>query len=112
MIFNKWILLLSLVVSIEVKASGSEMSGFFKELRLWNTRWSRSWRCEFSFYTIPPGEQLNNISKGASLGLYFGIGYGLYKIYGTAEEKPGFDYQLSCSPWIIMGIHKLYPTLN
>jgi hypothetical protein len=34
-----------------------------------------------------PQTKLNNIAKGASLGLYAGIGYGLYQIYGAKDDK-------------------------
>ncbi|PIS11491.1 MAG: hypothetical protein COT73_03635, partial [Bdellovibrio sp. CG10_big_fil_rev_8_21_14_0_10_47_8] len=32
-----------------------------------------------------PGGKINNVSRGASLGLYAGIGYGLFQIYGNPK---------------------------
>lgn len=34
-------------------------------------------------FTDDPGSKMNNIAKGASLGLYAGMGFGLYLVYGA-----------------------------
>lgn len=39
-------------------------------------------------FTSNPGENLNKIARGASLGLYLGIGLGLYVVYGGGDENP------------------------
>ena len=38
-----------------------------------------------------PGEQTNTVARGASLGLYAGIGFGLYTLYGTPGQRTA-DY--------------------
>ncbi|MBC86921.1 MAG: hypothetical protein CL677_07050 [Bdellovibrionaceae bacterium] len=35
-----------------------------------------------------PGENLQQVARGASLGLYLGIGLGLYILYGVSDETP------------------------
>lgn len=37
-------------------------------------------------FTTNPGENLNKIARGASLGLYLGIGLGLYVAYGVPDN--------------------------
>jgi len=37
-------------------------------------------------FTKNPGENLNRIARGASLGLYLGIALGFYVAYGVSEE--------------------------
>lgn len=37
-------------------------------------------------FTTNPGENLNKIARGASLGLYLGIALGLFVVYGDSEE--------------------------
>ena len=44
-----------------------------------------------------PSESWNNVAKGASLGLYVGIGYGFYKMNQPAEnfnkiQEPNFSW--------------------
>lgn len=43
-------------------------------------------------FTDKPSESWNNVAKGASLGLYVGIGYGLYQINRspTTYQQPDF----------------------
>lgn len=42
-------------------------------------------------FTTNPGENLNRIARGASLGLYLGIGLGLYVAYGVPEGNENQD---------------------
>lgn len=39
-----------------------------------------------------PDSKLDRVAKGASLGLYAGIGFGLYLIYGEAQTSSQDDY--------------------
>lgn len=39
-------------------------------------------------FTDKPSESWNNVARGASLGLYAGIAYGLYQLEETPEEPP------------------------
>lgn len=39
-------------------------------------------------FTDKPSESWNNVAKGASLGLYAGIAYGLYQLKQDSEEQP------------------------
>lgn len=43
-----------------------------------------------------PNGKINNVSRGASLGLYFGIAYGLYKI----ENPDAVKNELDASVWV------------
>lgn len=45
-------------------------------------------------FTRNPGDNLNKIARGASLGLYLGIALGLYVTYGVGEEPPPDDLGL------------------
>lgn len=64
-------------------------------------------------FTDKPGDKLQRIARGASLGLYFGILLGLYVIYGVSDESdelnnilpPEDDYGFQFKPLI-------YPTLS
>lgn len=64
-------------------------------------------------FTDKPGDKLQRIARGASLGLYFGILLGLYVIYGVSDESdelnnilpPEDDYGFQFKPII-------YPTLS
>lgn len=38
-------------------------------------------------FTDKPGDKLQRIARGASLGLYFGILLGLYVVYGVSDEN-------------------------
>ncbi len=38
-------------------------------------------------FTDKPGDKLQRIARGASLGLYFGILLGLYVVYGVPDES-------------------------
>lgn len=40
-----------------------------------------------------PSEKLNTVARGASLGLYAGIGFGLYTVYG--EPRGSTEYSMS-----------------
>ncbi len=42
-------------------------------------------------FTTNPGENLNKIARGASLGLYLGIGLGLYIAYGVPDGSEPQD---------------------
>ncbi len=42
-------------------------------------------------FTRNPGDNLNKIARGASLGLYLGIALGLYVTYGVGDEPPPDD---------------------
>lgn len=65
-------------------------------------------------FTDKPGEKLQRIARGASLGLYFGILLGLYVVYGVPNEsdelnrvlQPEGDYGFK------MRTPLLYPTLS
>lgn len=38
-----------------------------------------------------PGDNLNKVARGASIGLYAGIMLGLYVVYAVPEDDDGFD---------------------
>ena len=38
-------------------------------------------------FTKRPGDHLGNIARGASIGLYTGIGLGLYAMYGIPSQE-------------------------
>lgn len=47
-----------------------------------------------------PDGKMNNITRGASLGLYFGIAYGLYRINSPQSESSSMDLaQIWVSPY-------------
>jgi hypothetical protein len=64
-------------------------------------------------FTDKPGDKLQSIARGASLGLYFGILLGLFVIYGVSDESdelnnilpPEDDYGFQFKPMV-------YPTLS
>ena len=39
-------------------------------------------------FTNQPGEHLNKVARGASIGLYAGIILGVYVVYGVDEKEP------------------------
>jgi len=41
-------------------------------------------------FTDDPGSKMNNIARGASLGLYAGIGFGLYVVNGASSTTNGY----------------------
>lgn len=41
-----------------------------------------------------PDKHMINIARGASLGLYAGMAYGLYVNYGMTQSQPQSDYTL------------------
>lgn len=41
-----------------------------------------------------PDKHMINIARGASLGLYAGMAYGLYVNYGATQAQPQSDYTL------------------
>lgn len=43
-------------------------------------------------FTDKPSESWGNVAKGASLGLYAGIGYGIYKMNKESSEYPQSDF--------------------
>jgi hypothetical protein len=47
-----------------------------------------------------PGGKMNNIARGASLGLYAGIGFGLYSIYGKKDSSSTSDLVLNNPIWL------------
>ncbi|MES2769336.1 MAG: hypothetical protein V4596_09330 [Bdellovibrionota bacterium] len=65
-------------------------------------------------FTDKPGDKLQRIARGASLGLYFGILLGLYVVYGVSDESdelnnilpPEDDYGFKLRNPIV------YPTLS
>lgn len=65
-------------------------------------------------FTDKPGDKLQRIARGASLGLYFGILLGLYVVYGVSDESdelnnilpPEDDYGFKLRDPIV------YPTLS
>lgn len=64
-------------------------------------------------FTDKPGDKLQRIARGASLGLYFGILLGLYVVYGVSDESdelnnilPPDDYGFRLRNPII------YPTIS
>lgn len=38
-----------------------------------------------------PGDNLNKVARGASLGLYAGILLGFYVVYGVSDDEPEYD---------------------
>lgn len=72
-------------------AQGSNMSIFLKSaaygtaagavLGLATLAWSEN-----------PSSRISNVARGASLGLYAGIGFGLYTIYGPSQRNRDQDY--------------------
>ncbi len=42
-------------------------------------------------FTDKPGDNLNRVARGASLGLYAGIALGLYVVYGVPDEDDELD---------------------
>lgn len=43
-------------------------------------------------FTDQPGENLNKVARGASIGLYSGILLGLYIVYGVSDEPEEPDF--------------------
>lgn len=42
-------------------------------------------------FSDKPGDSWNNVAKGASLGLYAGIGYGVYQLNKSSEPTPAYS---------------------
>ena len=55
-------------------------------------------------FTAEPGNNLNNIFRGASLGLYAGMIYGAYRIY-TANDEAYAVIPLITSQGKLVGVH-------
>lgn len=57
-------------------------------------------------FTDKPSDSWNNVAKGASLGLYAGIAYGVYKINKEPEkyQQPDFAVMPSFSKGAIDGV--------
>lgn len=96
-LFLKFIFLVSPFLIPVSAFAETDMSGFLKSCGYGALGGAGAGVMSLAFVD-KPSEQLNNISKGASLGLYFGIGYGLYKVYGAPESKSNYDYQLFFRP--------------
>lgn len=52
-----------------------------------------------------PDGKMSNVARGASLGLYAGIGFGLYTIYGTKKSAHDSDL-VGLNPVWFSPIHK------
>ncbi|MEZ0391709.1 MAG: hypothetical protein ACAH59_05810 [Pseudobdellovibrionaceae bacterium] len=47
-----------------------------------------------------PSGRINNVARGASLGLYAGIGFGLYTVYGQSQKASNDYTQLPTQMWL------------
>lgn len=45
-----------------------------------------------------PGDNLRNIAMGASIGLYLGIGIGVYQVYFSGDDEPAPDAKPGAKP--------------
>lgn len=65
-------------------------------------------------FTDKPGEKLQRIARGASLGLYFGILLGLYVVYGVPDGSEELDHILPPEDDYGFKLRNpiIYPTMN
>lgn len=65
-------------------------------------------------FTDKPGDKLQRIARGASLGLYFGILLGAYVVYGVSDESDELDNILPPEEDYGFRIRNpiIYPTLS
>ncbi|MGZ3772307.1 MAG: hypothetical protein ACXVCY_00440 [Pseudobdellovibrionaceae bacterium] len=58
-------------------------------------------------FSDKPSESWNNVAKGASLGLYAGIGYGVYQMNkpSTIDQRPDFAMIPDFKDGKIEGVH-------
>lgn len=42
-------------------------------------------------FTDKPGDNLNKVARGASLGLYAGMILGAFVVYGVSDDQPDYD---------------------
>jgi drug/metabolite transporter (DMT)-like permease len=52
-----------------------------------------------------PDSKINNVARGASLGLYAGIGFGLYTLYGHPSSQPADETAKLPQFWISPVLH-------
>jgi hypothetical protein len=57
-------------------------------------------------FTDDPSSKMNNIARGASLGLYAGIGLGLYKAYGNPNVTSSTQAATPSRLWLALQWHQ------
>lgn len=60
-------------------------------------------------FSEKPGDNLNNIARGASLGLYAGILLGLYVVYGVPSQPSEEDLYVDADAWLKGTAHRNEP---
>ncbi len=93
----KWALVVLIMTSISTAGASTDITRFLKSCGYGTLGGALAGVVSLAF-TDKPSEHLNNIAKGASLGLYFGIGYGLYRVYGEEDGSSSLDYGLTLLP--------------
>lgn len=88
---KKTILIAAMILQTQ-SASAQELKQFLKNCA-WGTIIGAAGGVASLAFTDKPSDSWSNVAKGASLGLYAGIGYGIYKLNNptpTTRQEPDF----------------------
>lgn len=106
---KKTVGLLSLVASISLLSPVSEAQDLrvFLKNCAWGTATGAGLGVVSLAFTDKPSEQWNNVARGASLGLYAGIVYGLYNMNRSPSvyEAPDFTVLPEFQNGKVSGLH-------
>ncbi len=91
---QKIILVLCLLFSQVPQAQAQNLRSFVKSCA-WGTLLGAGAGVVSLAFVDKPGESWGNVAKGASLGLYAGIGYGLYDINREPEKYQQPDFAIA-----------------
>lgn len=86
----KSIIIAHLLVIQASVCSAADLRSFLKTCA-WGTLGGAAVGMVSMAFSNKPGDSWNNVAKGASLGLYAGIGYGVYQINKNPEPTPAYS---------------------
>lgn len=107
------VIVLAFIVSTPIKAKADPGREFLMSVTYGTLAGALLGTASLAF-TDKPGEKLQRIARGASLGLYFGILLGLYVVYGVPSESEELDNILPPEEDYGFKIRNpiIYPTLS
>ncbi len=85
--------ILVLVIALQASTVQAQELKQFLQNCAWGTLGGAAAGLASLAFTDKPNDSWSNVAKGASLGLYVGIGYGIYKINNptpTTRQQPDF----------------------
>ena len=91
---QKIILTLCLLLSQAPRAQAADLRSFVKNCA-WGTLLGAGAGVVSLAFVDKPGDSWSNVAKGASLGLYAGIGYGLYDANREPEKYQQPDFAIA-----------------